>query len=174
MPDRIAVSDQIAARIAILVRLFSGCDTIVRRIHTALTQRLAALSTDLPGSQINLVRRQSPCGCERRAGLRRRQKGRTMLVSHFDSRVINHPTATTADRAAKIIQDALGIETDDFVNYTSPIKLLANGSRSACLHHRRLAQSGGLVLGLNCYLVVPAALDASWLRLLTPRPFSTL
>ena len=41
----VAFSDQIAARIAILIRLSSGGDPIVRCIHTA---RTAALSTDLP------------------------------------------------------------------------------------------------------------------------------
>jgi hypothetical protein len=42
-------------------------------------------------------------------------------------------------RAAKIIRDALGIETDDVSNYCLPQSELANGSRSACPHHRRLA-----------------------------------
>jgi hypothetical protein len=46
------------------------------------------------------------------------------------------------DRAAKIIRDALGIETDDVANYSVP-------------HHWRLAQSGGQALGVMRLEQVP-------------------
>ena len=46
------------------------------------------------------------------------------------------------DRAAKIIQDALGIESDDVANY------VVGRSRAARSHHRRVAANRGALFGL--------------------------
>jgi hypothetical protein len=44
------------------------------------------------------------------------------------------------DRAAKIIQDALGMESDDFANYCFPEKA---DTRAAHPHHGRMAADRG-------------------------------
>jgi hypothetical protein len=46
------------------------------------------------------------------------------------------------DHAAKLIQDALGIESDDVVNYCFP-KEWPHRSRAARPHHRQLAHDRG-------------------------------
>jgi hypothetical protein len=46
-----------------------------------------------------------------------------------------------ADRAAKMIQDALGIESDDVANYCFPQTWPTDRERRA--HHRRVAEDRG-------------------------------
>ena len=53
-----------------------------------------------------------------------------------------------ADRAAKIIQSALGIESDEVANYCFP-ENLAEGPRAACSHHRRLVAGRGAFSGMS-------------------------
>jgi hypothetical protein len=51
------------------------------------------------------------------------------------------------DRAARIIQDALGIENDDVVNYCFP-EGMAGRPRAARQVHRRVAEDRGALPGL--------------------------
>jgi hypothetical protein len=56
-----------------------------------------------------------------------------------------------AHSAARIIMDALGIETDELANYC--LKNWANGSQAACPHRRQLAPGGGRIPGVVTELV---------------------
>ena len=57
--------------------------------------------------------------------------------------------ADDADRAAKIIQDALGIENDDVVQLLlSALRLTADRSRAARPYHRRMAEDRRALFGL--------------------------
>jgi hypothetical protein len=59
------------------------------------------------------------------------------------------------DQAAKIIQQALGIESDHVANYCLP-KKLAGGSRAARPPHRRVAADGGTVSMFDPFSAAPA------------------
>ena len=51
------------------------------------------------------------------------------------------------DRAARIIQDALGIESDDVANYAFPRP--GHPTASSVPHHRRVAANRSAISGLN-------------------------
>ena len=53
------------------------------------------------------------------------------------------------DRAARIIQEALGIESDDVANYVFPITWPANREQRACI-------IGRVAQGRNRFLVAPS------------------
>jgi hypothetical protein len=66
-------------------------------------------------------------------------------MSNLLERAIN---CDDGDRAAKIIQNALGIESDDVANFCIP-ENVARGSRAARPHHWRLAADRGALSGLT-------------------------
>jgi hypothetical protein len=55
------------------------------------------------------------------------------------------------DRAAKIIQDALGIESDEVANYVFP-KTWPVDREQRAQHHRRVAADGGAVPGVMVHI----------------------
>jgi hypothetical protein len=50
------------------------------------------------------------------------------------------------DHAARLIRDALGIESDEVTNYVFP-KRWPNDRRTTCSHHRRMAYGGSSISG---------------------------
>jgi hypothetical protein len=65
-------------------------------------------------------------------------------MSNLHEQAIN---CDDGDRAAKIIRDALGIESDDVVNYCFPKEWLADRERRQV--HRRVAEDRGAVSGVT-------------------------
>ena len=83
-------------------------------------------------------------------------------MTNFLEEAIN---CSDGDRAAKLIQDALGIESDDVANYV--FQNMARRSRAARPHHRRVAADRGALVGLLKMITVTPFLELA-LQLVTP------